>query len=841
LAVAATFSIAVGRDLEAPPDVQGEWSGGGECLGERFTLTQSGQFVELDGDGSTGSDLRLRDDRLEGSVTCVDGTDADLELALVADHEPGTLTGTVGDGSVAAEHAETDESEGTTTVTHRSGEETFGRLMLAIAVVILAARLMGALLARVGQPRVMGEVLAGILLGPTLLGAVAPDVQEYILPPDIIPLLSAAASIGLAFYLFLVGMELDPGLLRANVREAALISNTSVAFPLALGMLVALPVYELLAPDTDYLPFALFMGVSMSVTAFPVLARILVERRMLRQPIGALAMAGAAIDDVTAWGLLALATAVAGAGSGLDALVVVGLAGAFTAAMLLLVRPLLGRVSTAYDEAGHVPAIWIATIFVGVLLAAYVSQQIGIAAIFGAFIVGLIMPRHAGLTSDVSDRLEDFVVTVLLPLFFVVTGMRVELGALNDILLWGVTLLLIAAAVVGKWVGAMLAARYAGFSWRDSSVLGALMNTRGLTELIVLNIGLELGLISPTLFTMLVLMALATTFAAGPALNLLDPRRELSEPPEETLRRAGAAAEDVGRAIPERSILVAPSDDRSIDSLLRLAEPLARSEPPRELILVRLLPPAPLSTGLVSEDRQLQETSVELDQQRQLLGDRGVPMRTAAFTSPDAGADLVRLASDESIDLLLLNGRRPLLGEGIPGGEVGTVLERAPCDVAVLVERDRIPPIDPQHPVVVPFGGGEHDWAALELGAWIAHAGAGRIVLLGAASAGDADRDASRLLANASLVLQQLAGVSAEPLLVTPGREVIKAAAGAGLLVVGLSERWRQEGLDPLRAEIARSAAAPTLFVRRGERPGALAPPAEMTRFRWSTVDAARG
>jgi Kef-type K+ transport system membrane component KefB len=247
-------------------------------------------------------------------------------------------------------------------------------------------------------------------------------------------------------------------------------------------MLVALPVYELLAPDTDYLPFALFMGVSMSVTAFPVLARILVERRMLRRPIGAVAMAGAAIDDVTAWGLLALATAVAGAGSGLHALVVVGLAGAFTAAMFLVLRPLLGRVSTAYDEAGHVPPIWIATIFVGVLLAAYVSQQIGIAAIFGAFIVGLIMPRHAGLTSDVSDRLEDFVVTVLLPLFFVVTGMRVKVGALDDPLLWGVTLLLIAVAVVGKWVGAMLAAQYAGFSWRDSSVLGALSSSTSVSS-----------------------------------------------------------------------------------------------------------------------------------------------------------------------------------------------------------------------------------------------------------------------------------------------------------------------------------------------------------------------
>ena len=310
----------------------------------------------------------------------------------------------------------------------RGAEETFGRLMLAIAVVILAARAFGVALGKLGQPRVMGEIIAGILLGPTLLGAVAPEVKDYLFPPDIIPLLSAAASIGLAFYLFLVGMELDPTAIRERATEAAFISNTSVAFPMALGLLVALPVYELLAPDADYLPFALFMGVAMSITAFPVLARILVERRMLRRPVGALAMAGAAIDDVTAWGLLALATAVAGAGSGIDALVVVGLAGVFTAALFLGGRPILRRLSTAFDELGHIPPLWVAGIFVSVLLAAFVAQQIGIAPIFGAFIVGLIMPRHAGLTEDMSRRLEDFVVTVLLPLFFVVTGLKVEIG-----------------------------------------------------------------------------------------------------------------------------------------------------------------------------------------------------------------------------------------------------------------------------------------------------------------------------------------------------------------------------------------------------------------------------
>jgi hypothetical protein len=448
------------------------------------------------------------------------------------------------------------------------------------------------------------------------------------------------------------------------------------------------------------------------------------------------------------------------------------------------------------------------------------------------------MPRHAGLTEDMSRRLEDFVVTVLLPLFFVVTGLKVEVGSLDRWQLWVVALVLLVAAVVGKWVGAMFAARFSGFSWRDSSALGALMNTRGLTELIVLNIGLELGLISTGLFTMLVLMAIVTTFMAGPALRLLDPRGELSEPPEEALRRSLSEAEP---AAPERSVLVAPQDDRNIDALLALAEPLAAAQPPRELVLVRLLRPIALSAGLVSEDRQLRETTAELEQRRGLLLERGVQTRIAAFTAADAGADLVRLASEPTVDIILINGRRPLLGEGIPGGEVGYVLEHAPCDVAVLVDREGVPTIDVDHPVVVPFGGGEHDWAAVELGAWIAASQGAKLKLLGAAATdgGNGGRDASRLLANTSLVLQQLAGITAEPALVTPGREVIRAARGAGLLVVGLSDRWREEGLSELRAEIAKSSQAATLFVRRGERQGALASRDDMTRFRWSSANVA--
>jgi len=867
-AVIALVAFHSGSGRDPQPSVDGVYAlSDASCVPakERLSLRQSGQFVNADGPGDVGGKLRLRDGKLTGTVTCADGSHRRLELtAPAAKKEKGescedraeekikaaedpakakllTLRGTLGGESVSLAFKGTrpDVCSGIKAkkpAKPRSGEETFGRLMLAIAAVILAARLVRGVIGKVGQPPVMGEVLAGILLGPTLLGAVAPDVKNYLFPADIVPLLSAGAQIGLAFYMFLVGMELDPRMLRGRVGEAAIVSNASVVFPLSLGIAAAVPLYGVLAPDSQFAPFALFMGVSMAITAFPVLARILIERRMLKRPIGAMALSAAAIDDVTAWSLLALASAVAASGSGLGAVRVVGLAFVFCLAMAFIGRPLLQRVSAAYDEAGHVPGGWIAAIFVGVLLSAFVSQRIGIAAIFGAFVMGLIMPRRADLSHDVSRRMEDFVVTVLLPLFFVVTGLRTQVGLLDRPVLWLIALGLLALAIVGKWFGAMIAARFSGMSLRESSALGALMNTRGLTELIVLNIGLELGVITPALFTMLVLMALVTTFMTAPALRLIDRRGELSAPVEEELREARPEPEK-----PERSILVAPLDERNLDALLALAKPLAESRPPRELIVARLLPPSRSPTVLAPEERELTRATEELDRRRSELLAEGVATRVLAFTSSDPGKDLVRLASEQEVDLLLVDGRRPVLGEGVPRGDVGVVLEKAPCDVAVLVERERAPEIDADHPVVVPFGGDEHDWAALELGAWIAFARGAPLKLLGARPEAE-DGDPSRLLGNASLVVQQLAGVVAEPVIADRGRDgIMRAAEGAGLLVIGLSERWRQEGLGPLRSAIARSAPAPTLFVRRGIRPGALAPRDDMTRFTWSSATGAPG
>ncbi len=721
----------------------------------------------------------------------------------------------------------------------------FGHLLaaffIAVAIVMLVARFVGMLAVRIGQPRVMGEVLAGILLGPTFFGLLLPEVQRLVFPPDVIPYIGVAANLGLIFYMFLVGLEIDLSQLKGRITQTAAISNTGVAIPMIAGLAVALPTYELVGPDRAFTAFALFMGVSMSITAFPVLARILVERRMLKRPLGVLALASAAIDDISAWFLIALATAVAVAGSGIEVVRTIALAIAFCLLMAFVVRRIIARASTAYDEAGRVPGAWIVAIFAGVLLSAYTTEVIGIALIFGAFVMGAIMPRHAGLTEDVTHRMEDFVVFLLLPLFFCYTGLRTNVLLIDRAELLLLTLVLTVVAIACKFGGTLLASRVTGLGWRESAVIGTLMNTRGLTELIVLNLALEKGVISEALFAMLVIMALVTTFMAGPLLRLLDPKNQYGAPIEEELADARKESQDLSSLpIPERAILVAPQTEGALPQLLALTEPLARSTPPRELILARLIPPprgASVRGGLQTEGFLLRAASAEVQAARARLLAERVAARAVAFTSTEVGRDLVRLAEDEAVDLLVLDGRRPLLGGGVPKGDVGTVLDKAPCDVAVLVARETVA-VAPGStaPILVPFGGREHDWAALELAAWLSSATGAPLKLLGAAGQTDDERDASRLLANASMLVQRFVGVASEPVIAEPGKDaIVEAAGGAGLLVVGLSDRWRQEGLGPMRSALASSAPAPILFVRRGERAGALAPREDVTRFTWSS------
>ena len=313
----------------------------------------------------------------------------------------------------------------------RTPDQTVLAFFIAALIVVLFSRLVGSLMPRLGQPRVMGEVLGGIMLGPTVFGAIDPGLQAKVFASDITPYIGVTANLGLIFYMFLIGLEVDFSQIKGRVGTTLAVSNTGLAVPMMLGMASAIPLYEILGPNKRYLAFALFMGVSMSVTAFPVLARVISERRMLKSPIGVLALSAAAIDDVSAWFLIALATAVAGAGDALGVLRTVGEVGVFCVVMAFAVRPLLARAAVAYDEAGRVPGTWITIIFAGVLASSIATDKIGVAVIFGAFVMGLSMPRHAGLSHEVTERVEDFVLTILLPLYFAYTGLRTNVGLLG--------------------------------------------------------------------------------------------------------------------------------------------------------------------------------------------------------------------------------------------------------------------------------------------------------------------------------------------------------------------------------------------------------------------------
>jgi Kef-type K+ transport system membrane component KefB len=841
-----------------PSDVNGTFalSPRSTCFGGSFSLVGSGSSYEL-----VAKSIKLgrvayfkQSGLVAGDVACTRGgrvrlrataNDVQLQNVKLIPLDVATAVKGAGPKPVLTTPSGLSPSGEQFTATKKRAD--FTRLVaaafLAIVIVLIVARAFGVLAVKVGQPRVMGEVIAGIVLGPSVLGAISSNLEAAIFPSDILTAFGVAANIGLIFFMFLVGLEVDRGELKGKGAQAATISNASVAVPMLLGIAAALPLYKLVGPDKKFAAFALFMGVAMSITAFPVLARILAERRMLSRPLGSLAIACAAIDDVTAWFLIALATTVAASGSVGAVAQTIGEAIGFTLVMVFVVRRILARMATAFDEVGRIPGGWLAAIFIGVLLSAYLTESINVSVIFGGFMMGMVMPRSARLTEEVTRRIEDFVLMLLLPMFFVYTGLRTNITLLDRPELWLITVALIGLAIVGKLAGAAVAARVSGLDWRASAMVGTLMNTRGLTELIVLNLALDLGAISADLFAALVIMAIVTTMMAGPLVKLLDPRNQYGASVEDEF---AAAAVEAARAqpevvIPERAILVAPQTDAALDQLVALGEPLARTESRRELIIARLVQPpraagAGVRGGLQTENLQLERASRAVEEVRARLIEDGVAARGVALMSSSVGSDLVHIAEREPVDLVITEGRRRLVGEGVPLGDVGKLLTDASCDVAVLIARESAQiELGPDSPVLVPFGGAEHDWSALELGSWLASSTGAPLRLLGAAGQSDEGKSVTRLLADAGLLVQQATGVTSEPLVVSGGRDgIVAAGAGAGLLVIGLSDRWRREGLGPTRSEIAKAAPAPVLFVRRGTRPGVFAPRDNVTQFKWS-------
>lgn len=407
-----------------------------------------------------------------------------------------------------------------------AASDTLWHLLIALTVVVIAGRILGRLCAYIHQPPVIGEVIAGILLGPSLLAQISPETYAYILPTTVAPFLGVVAQLGVILYMFLVGLELDPDHLRGQVHATVATSHASIVAPFVLGSTLSLYLYPRFSTsDVPFTNFALFLGVAMSITAFPVLARILTDRNMTRTRLGAVAITCAAVDDVTAWCLLAFVVGVVQANSE-GALFVALLTVGFIGFMYFVVRPLIARMAAAWDRNPTQGGVALA--LVGVLVAALTTEAIGVHAVFGAFMLGAVIPHDSTLARSLRESLENIVTILLLPAFFAFTGMRTEIGLLSSWYQWAICGLIIMVAVAGKFGGTLVAARATGLNWRDAAGLGVLMNTRGLMELIVLNIGLDLGVISPTLFTMMVVMALVTTLATTPALHFLIPQASSS-------------------------------------------------------------------------------------------------------------------------------------------------------------------------------------------------------------------------------------------------------------------------------------------------------------------------
>lgn len=396
-------------------------------------------------------------------------------------------------------------------------------LLIQIIAVLLMVRLFGFLFKHIGQPGVIGEIVAGIVLGPSVLGYFFPDVFQALFPPESLTNLELLSQVGLVLFMFVIGMELDFSVLKNKINETLVISHAGILVPFFLGIVASYWIYEeYAAAQTAFLPFALFIGISMSITAFPVLARIIQERNMTKTSLGTLAIASAANDDVTAWCLLAVVIAIAKAGTFASALYAIGLTALYIIIMFMVVRPFLKKVGEVYANQEVINKTFVALILLILIISSTLTEIIGIHALFGAFMAGVVMPPSIGFRKVMMEKVEDIALVFFLPLFFAFTGLRTEIGLINSPALWGVCLLLITVAVAGKLGGCAVATRLVGESWKDSFTIGTLMNTRGLMELVALNIGYEMGVLPPSIFVILVIMALVTTFMTTPLLHLVE-------------------------------------------------------------------------------------------------------------------------------------------------------------------------------------------------------------------------------------------------------------------------------------------------------------------------------
>jgi Kef-type K+ transport system membrane component KefB len=531
-------------------------------------------------------------------------------------------------------------------------------LLAQIVTIILVARLFGWMFRKIGQPSVIGEMIAGIVLGPSLVGMYFPEFSAALFPAASLGNLQFLSQIGLIFFMFVIGMELDLKVLKNKAHDAVVISHASIVIPFALGLTLAFFIYPIFAPmGVEFSSFGLFLGIAMSITAFPVLARIVQEREMQKTKLGTIAITCAAADDITAWCILAVVIAIVKAGSLASSLYVIGMAILYVIIMLKIVRPFLKRVGDLNSTRESLNKPVVAIFFLTLLFSAYASELIGIHALFGAFLAGAIMPENNKFRNIFIEKVEDVSIIVLLPLFFVFTGLRTQIGLLNDPYLWKITGLIIAVAVVGKFFGSALAAKFVGQSWKDSLAIGALMNTRGLMELVVLNIGYDLGVLSTEIFTMMVIMALVTTFMTGPALDFLN--FIFKDKPT-------AVPLEIGNKS-KYKILFSFSTPEKGKKLLKIANSLVKKQTDSSIVAAMH---CSLSTEIHSFDVKDHERKMlaPIMKESQLLNQE---VLSVFKVSNDIDADIIETANQGEYDLLLVGLGRSIFDETLLGKILG--------------------------------------------------------------------------------------------------------------------------------------------------------------------------
>jgi Kef-type K+ transport system membrane component KefB len=578
-------------------------------------------------------------------------------------------------------------------------------LIVQFIVIISVSRLIGRGARWLGQPLVIAEVVAGILLGPSLLGWLWPEALQTLFPASSMPVLKMLSQVGLILFMFLIGLELDPKLLQGRGKASVTISHTSIIVPFGLGAMAALWLYPRLSePSVPFSSFVLFMGVAMSITAFPVLARILSERRLMQTRVGAITIACAAVDDVTAWCLLAFVVSLVRASSVAQAAWTTFFALLYIAVMLLAVRPFLARLGARVASKEGLTQNVMAVTLLMLLSSAWVTELIGIHALFGAFMIGAVIPKEGGLAEALAEKLEDVAVVLLLPIFFAYSGLRTQVGLLSSADAWAICGLIILLACVGKFGGSAVAARLTGMRWREAGAVGILMNTRGLMELIVLNIGLDLGVISPTLFTMMVVMALVTTFMTTPLLKWIYPPSELARD-----RIDGAPVTSLTQAAPF-TVMMCVSHGQAGSGMVALGRALTGDSRDAPVYALHLIPPTERASFHMRHDSKPPEEGAlaPLMRRAQQLG---LEVRPLSFVSAEPGADICRTAEAKRADLILLGWHKPLFSRTMLGGTVHEVMQAASTEVAVLVDRG----LTTLRRVLVPFIGSPHDRAALAL------------------------------------------------------------------------------------------------------------------------------